>query len=111
MPNTGNFNVESNILTLPGYSPKALIAAIVVGAIMLLTLVAMGLKKFDDGMPVIGNDSWTISAACHPTKEPEKAVYRGLKWGVIAVHRDTGVGRCCFTNFRVEPPVVGGHYA
>lgn len=113
MPNTDNSVAESNILTLPGYSPKALIAAIAVGVVMLLTLVATGLRKFDDGMPVIGNDSWAISAACHPikVKEPEKCVDVGVKWGVIALRRETGVGRCCFTKFSVEPPIIGGNYA
>lgn len=78
---------------------------------MLTTLVAIGLRKFDADMPVLGNDSWAISAACHPTNDPGDSVYKGLQWGLVAVHRDTAVGRCCFTNSRVEPPVVGGKYA
>jgi hypothetical protein len=99
------------MLTLPGYSPKAIIASIVLGAVMLLTLIGMGLRKFDAEMPTIGNDSWAISAACHSLKESQGISGRPLIWGVVGADGDTGLDHCSFTSENAKPPVVGQMYA
>ncbi|KAG4430190.1 hypothetical protein IFR05_014332 [Cadophora sp. M221] len=102
---------DTNILTLPGYSPKALVAAIVVGVVMLAALIGTGLRKYDAAMPLVGNDSWAISAACHWLKDSDGAAKLGLRWG--AIERTTGdeVGHCYFSSSEVERPSLGESYA
>jgi len=102
---------ESNLLTLPGYNPKALVAAIVLGVVMIVALVGTGLRKFDPSMPLIGNDSWAISAACHGPEDSEGAANKRLAWGVVGRPGDDGVNHCAFSSTEVEPPVVGQYYA
>ncbi|KAL5319628.1 hypothetical protein ACEPPN_012683 [Leptodophora sp. 'Broadleaf-Isolate-01'] len=102
---------DTNILTLPGYSPKALVAAIVVGVVMILILIGTGLRKYDTAMPLMGNDCWAISTACHGPTDSDGAAKLGLSWGTIERATENGVGHCCFSSSEVERPSLGESYA
>lgn len=49
-----------------GYSPIALMVAILLGFVMVCTILGMGLKHFRTNMPLAVSCSAAISAACHP---------------------------------------------
>jgi hypothetical protein len=101
---------DDGVFTLPGYSPKAIIAVIVLGIVMLLVLLRSGFRRFKSAMPLLLNNSWIISAACHAPAQDEDAAYKALMWGAVG-HADGDVpGHCCFTSQSVDAPVEGGVY-
>lgn len=97
-----------------GYSPIAIIFAIGVGTLMVLTLPALGLRRFKSKMPVAGSSSLVISAACHPPRADRGAACERVMWGKIisddAPQREVGFGddvRCehfSFTSQNVLQP-------
>lgn len=101
---------NGNIVSLPGYSPEAILAAIVVGGAMLLALFLLSFRKFGSAMPLVGNNSWAISTACHRPNDDEKAALKAVKWGAISHPVEERPGHCCLTSFKVETPVKGGMY-
>ncbi len=60
---------ESDI-TSCGYSPVAIVSAILVGVVMLSCLIGLSRRRFKSGMPVAGSCSLAIAAACHPNPNP-----------------------------------------
>ncbi|QMW25983.1 hypothetical protein G4B84_001228 [Aspergillus flavus NRRL3357] len=50
-----------------GYSPPAILSAILVGVAMVVWLVGFSFRRLESGMPVAGSCSLAIAAACHPT--------------------------------------------
>jgi hypothetical protein len=56
---------SNNILILLGYSPTALMVAIVLEGVMVAILLATGMRRFKSGMPIVRSSSWSIAAACH----------------------------------------------
>ena len=80
----------SKNLIICGYSPAAIMFASILGTILFVTLISLGLFKFQGGMPLLSTCSLTISAACHSAGvEPEYEQKRpdpGLKkiqYGVL----------------------------
>jgi len=60
---------KENFMTC-GYSPSAMLATITLGICMVCFAIAMGKRKFkNDGMPVVGSCSASISACCHVLDE------------------------------------------
>ena len=78
---------------------------------MLLALIGTGLRKYGYEMPLVGNDSWAISAACHATGADDMTGKGRLTWGVLGPQSEDGVRHCCFTDLEVVPPIVGDKYA
>lgn len=111
-----------------GYTPVAIVSAISVGGAMLLSIVALALRRLDSAMVVAGSCSLAIAAACHPKYDPnlqheaqqvnirppeeeeeeEDMAYLPVKWGAVAVDGD--VGHCTFTSEEVEMPEAGKVY-
>ncbi|RDW75727.1 hypothetical protein BP5796_06548 [Coleophoma crateriformis] len=94
-----------------GYSAPATITNLILTASILTFVIVMGFKRFPTGLPVVGNNSLAISAACHPLAEDVDVAEKSVMWG--AVYHETGdtPGHCCFSSLDVEPPIVGQLYA
>jgi hypothetical protein len=97
-----------------GYSPIAILLATVVCLFLIGTIVALGKRKFRNGMPVAGTSSVAISAACHLRKgeKGEEAAFLPLQWGVTEAAGDglDEAGHCAFSSRPVEPPIPGSFY-
>ena len=96
------------------YSPIAMIFVIIFGTVVLAVGIAIGFRRYKAGMPLVGSCSAAISPACHGPKEDVGAARKPLMWGVVAQadveDGDKGAGRCSFTSFDVDPPLVGEQY-
>ncbi|KAJ9654101.1 hypothetical protein H2201_009048 [Coniosporium apollinis] len=109
-PYTDNQVGSVNIV---GYSPIAVIFCLLVGLILILALLWIGYRKFTPGMPIAGNNSAAISAACHPPADDVDASIVPVMWGAIptpSAYWKDGSGHCSFTSFWVESPVQGCQY-
>ena len=101
-------NNNKNSFSTVGYSCIAIITVIILGAIVVLTGILNGFRRYKPGIPLVGSCSAAISAACHQPKEDNDAADKPLMWGVVSTK--DGVGHCCFTSFEVTPPVEGERY-
>lgn len=86
---------EETLVTC-GYSPLAIIFAILLGLLMLLAAVLLGMRRFKSHMPLAGNCSAAVSAACHPVVDGDHAL-KPIMWGEIAnrvypINRNGGGG-------------------
>ena len=84
---TGNVTPERLITC--GYSPMAIIFAIILISLLLFLVLGLRYKHFRTSMPLAGSCSESISAACHPPPggaDPLKPVM----WGEIPISKDTG---------------------
>lgn len=100
----------SNTITIPGFSPKAILAAIIISVIMVAVLVGNEFRRYPSPMPLVVNSSFAISAACHQPENDPDAAYQRVMWGAVS-HPDGDLpGHCCFTSHEVEMPIVGEHY-
>ncbi|BCS28248.1 uncharacterized protein APUU_61296A [Aspergillus puulaauensis] len=116
-------NASLDVMTC-GYTPVAIVSAISVGGAMLLSIMALALRRLDSAMVVAGSCSLAIAAACHPKHDPNlqneahqvdsvhppevDMAYLPVKWGAVAVDGD--VGHCTFTSEEVEMPQAGRFY-
>lgn len=64
-----------------GYSPIALMVAILLGFVMVCTILVMGLKHFRTNMPLAVSCSAAISAACHPPPGEDDHALKPVMWG------------------------------
>jgi len=102
-----------------GFSDSALIAATVMGCLLVVACLAVaGLCKYPTGIPLRGTNSAVISAACHvKNRNGGKAeglddiVERPLKWGVTIEGTKDQAGHCSFSDRAVQKPVEGCLYA
>ncbi|KAB8202251.1 hypothetical protein BDV34DRAFT_215660 [Aspergillus parasiticus] len=103
--------------TTCGYSPVAIVCAIVVGGVMAFGLVGLGFRRFGSGMPVAGSCSRAIAAACYPGVSSvdgagDAVETMPLQWGVV--YQGTGdgveVGHCGFSSGEVDVPMDGVLY-
>lgn len=103
---------ERDVMTC-GYTPRAIISGIAIGIFMFICLIAVSCKKLASGMPVAGSCTFAISAACHPTFNPnneeskpadllEGIEFMPLKWGAVPI--DGPMGHCAFSEKTVEMP-------
>ena len=103
-------NLEVAELSTCGYSPMAIIFAIILGSIVVLVGISSGFRRVNVGMPLASSCSAVISAACHPPKTDVSASLKRVMWGVLK-DSDESVGHCTFTSFEVEAPIAGRRYA
>lgn len=111
-----------------GYSSSAILTAVCVGAAMIIAQFAHAARNIDNRIPIHGNRSVVISAACHsgPDGVYGTSPMKPVMWGVIRAPRqrnniDTGtamrheyedeLGHCGFTNDVVPLPSVGSAYS
>ncbi|KAL4913092.1 hypothetical protein BDW62DRAFT_214530 [Aspergillus aurantiobrunneus] len=82
----GATNPDDEIVTC-GYSPVAIIFAIVVGGALPLASMLLGLRRFRSPMPLAAQCSAAISAACHPTTsstdDDSNHALKPIQWGEI----------------------------
>ncbi|KAL9598846.1 MAG: hypothetical protein Q9179_003771 [Wetmoreana sp. 5 TL-2023] len=92
-----------------GYSPGAIVLAIIVGTFIMLGAVLLGLRTYAPGMPLAATCSAAISAACHAPEDDPDAAVLPVQWGVVSIKN--GIGHCCFSSKLVAPPIPGHMYA
>jgi hypothetical protein len=101
-----------NVVTC-GYSPAAIIYAIITGSVLVIAAVVLGLRRFPTPMPLAAQCSAAISAACHPLKEYDHAL-KPVQWGEVQLQgpaqggdwTDTSrVFHCSFTSDEVNEPM------
>lgn len=113
---------EKDLQTL-GFSLAPMIAVMVLGGLMVISIVAAGYVPYHCGMPVAGSSSMAISAACQDGnvemegyeggvvgEQGSVAAEEKVQWGVVSTSSD-GVGHCAFSSEHVEAPVEGRVYA
>lgn len=114
LPKHPEFSVASTdgTITACGYSNFAILCAIGVSLLMLATLAVTSAFKLQPGIPLVGNCSWAISAACHAPAGDDDAALKPIQWGAVSHGSEKGVpGHCCFTSLEVERPELGRLYA
>ncbi|CAG8028113.1 unnamed protein product [Penicillium nalgiovense] len=79
-----------------GYSPVAMLFAIIVGGSLLMIPILLSLRRFESPMPLVAQCSAAISAACHPmTSSMDDTANHALKpvqWGEIpGIYSDRGM--------------------
>ncbi|KAF7521935.1 hypothetical protein G7054_g12302 [Neopestalotiopsis clavispora] len=89
-----------------GYSPFAIFItdavslsqpAMLVGLVLVLGIIAVGMRKYDGTMRMVSTNSRAISAACHVLEGDRQNGYLlPVQWGVVEVAG--GVGHCAFTT-------------
>lgn len=95
-----------------GFSPFAMCAVLVAGAIIIIFAICLGYRRFDGSMPLVGSCSTAISAACHAAPWDIQAPTNALQWGSVSgMTSPEGVGHCCFASSSVSEPVPGQEYA
>ncbi|RDW67478.1 uncharacterized protein DSM5745_09344 [Aspergillus mulundensis] len=67
-----------------GYSPQAIIYAMILGGVLVGAALVLGLRRFKSRMLLAAYCSAAISAACHPCVEGDHAL-RPVQWGEIVV--------------------------
>lgn len=91
-----------------GFSPLAILMALLFGAAMVVGMLLNGARKLKGGV-LVGNNSLAIAAACQRPEKDCNAYLKPVQWGAL-VCRDGQERHCCFTSEEVEPPIVGELY-
>jgi hypothetical protein len=117
----GPFGPPETAVISCGYSPLGMILTTIAGASLILLVLFIGyFKRLECGMPLVGNCSAAIAAACH-APEGDSAL-EPVKWGVVPTKelkdfdmdfdgfRD-GVQHISFSSGMVSSPVPGHLYA
>lgn len=99
----GNVDPSQSILTC-GFSCIALVFLVGIGWLVLIAGVAMGLRRYNGGIPLAGSCSAALSAACHPTPDEQDVALGPVKWGVVNISQ--GLGHCALSGRYVSPPVT-----
>jgi hypothetical protein len=102
---------ESDIISC-GWSPPAVLTAMLIGATMVLFAIGWGSRRLASGMPVVGSCSVAIAAACHPmvAEQEQKMSEKPLQWGVVLEPEGDMPGHCSFSAEEVSYPVDGKVY-
>lgn len=98
-------------ITVPAYSPMAIILTIIVTGVTFFGIVGLGRVRLRDGLPATKNSSLAISAACHPLEGTSSI--DAMKWGVVLSAEDGSnqVGHCSFSNYEAGFPEEGRAYS
>lgn len=75
-------NLTPERLITCGYSPMAIIFAVVLGISMMIVILGLGFRHFKNSMPLAGSCSAAISAACHPPPGGGDAL-KPVMWGEV----------------------------
>ena len=95
-----------------GYSPVAILL-FVIGVVVLWTyLYVVAYRRLDPGLPISGNCSLVISAACHPDLKFEEGDITAVpvQWGVNRQPEGDWAGHCSFSSGAVVMPENGALY-
>ena len=89
---------RKDVLTC-GYSPIGIIFSIVGGGIMLVALVANGLRRFKPGLPMAKSRSEVVAESCKRLPWDTRASTSWIQWGALG--GQDGVNRYVFTSYGV----------
>jgi len=101
------------MISTVGYSCIAMIFALPLGILALLTVVGMGLKPFAAEITTAGSCSAAISAACHAWgADSEEMVEKEVRWGDVEIVPNLRVRHLTFSSEEgVRKPLIGEVYA
>jgi hypothetical protein len=95
-----------------GFSPIAMVIVLIAGTAIIAATIALGYRRYNPGIPLVGGCSGAISAACHRPDWDTNAYVSAVKWGAVSdVDAQTGVGHCCFSSGDVRLIQEGMMYA
>ncbi|KAJ5193760.1 hypothetical protein N7491_001090 [Penicillium cf. griseofulvum] len=72
-----------DVLVTCGYSPVAITFGIIVGGLLPIVAILLGLRRFRSYMPLAGQCSAAISAACHPMTTAVDHALKPVQWGEV----------------------------
>lgn len=65
--------------------------------VLLVAIVALGLRQYSGTTPLVSTNSMAISAACHvPPPDREAGYLMPVAWGVVGIK--DGIGKCSLTT-------------
>lgn len=89
----GNLEQNWGSISNCGFSPIAMIFAVVAAALLMIITFALGFRKFKDGSPpTVGNCSAAMAAACHPPSRSDDMPFRDLAWSCRIIAPDVKHG-------------------
>lgn len=97
-----------------GYSPVAITFVIILTVVMMLFGVGTGMRRYDPGIPLAGNCSVVLSAACHVEDDntaSSEMASKPLQWGVTRTGGVDEVSHCAFSDGDVTFPQESALYA
>ncbi|KAJ5193479.1 hypothetical protein N7449_009621 [Penicillium cf. viridicatum] len=77
---------ESKTISTCNLSPIAMMFTLVLAGLAFALLIGLGFKRFPTRMPLAGNCSLAISAACHPPMGDENAALKPIMWGDVSLY-------------------------
>lgn len=88
------------------------------GTLLLITVIVLGMQRYEGKMPLVATCSAAISAAAHSEFDKSVDATKPLMWGVTWVWPDEsgegrsagGVGHCSFSSNKVRQPMLGAFY-
>ncbi|KAH8671863.1 hypothetical protein BGZ60DRAFT_406070 [Tricladium varicosporioides] len=92
-----------------GYSPIAILIALLFGSGMVLAMIINGARKYSPSV-LVGNNSLAIAASCQRPEWEKDAQLGKVMWGAIRQPQQGVPGHCCFTSGEVEMPIEGKKY-
>lgn len=92
-----------------GYSPLAILLALLFGSGMVLGMILNGFRNLKPCV-LVGNNSLAIAAACRRPERDVGAEVKKVRWGAIHHEENGRPGHCCFTSEEVENPREGDLY-
>ncbi|KAG9686786.1 hypothetical protein KCU95_g11437, partial [Aureobasidium melanogenum] len=96
-----------------GYSAMAIVLSLFVSGILIVALLANGVRRLESGMPLASSCSLAVTAACHTGPGDEDARLLPLKYGVVISEEsnsDSEYEHACFSSKEVTPLVEGHLY-
>ncbi|KAE8317007.1 hypothetical protein BDV41DRAFT_561918 [Aspergillus transmontanensis] len=81
---------ETKTISTCGMSPIAMIFTLSLAGLALVIIFGLALKRFPTQMPLAGNCSLAISAACHPPLDDEDSALKPLMWGEVVISGASG---------------------
>ena len=106
---------EAQSVSTCGYSIMALILALSLAFVILVSTIAVSFRRLRLGIPMASDCSAAISAACHPPRYDSHASQEPVQWGEVADERKhpfmKSKGHCTITSFKVYYPIKGRRYA
>ena len=94
-----------------GFSPLAIVILSVTIGVMFVALMITACWRLKTTMPLAGNCSAAIAAACHISagEQGQEISTSKIRWGVTG-YRNDGIGHCSFSKIDVTAPEVDQLY-
>jgi hypothetical protein len=102
-------NAERTSYMVIGFSPRAILFALLFGTGMVLGMIINGFRKLDPCI-LVGNNSLAIAAACQRPETDIDAHLKRVQWGAVRQEHAGIPGHCTFTSFELESPLLGKSY-